>query len=253
MKVINKICRFAASVFGLASLVLFFMPFANITNGGTQPERDNINVYWQTFVDTVRASGGNNASVVGAVLAFGSKVTVGGTEYTMAKSSDILFCLLLTAIAFILSIFSFKSKKLRYFAPAVGLVSTIYMLVIALSNPYKFVDKRPLPDVTGVTYSSFVLITAIALLVFTALASAYLFIDDYIEVAESKGEKLTIVKRVIRFFRDYKSEVKKIVWPGPRDVVKNTVIVLIMCVIVGAFIWLVDYGLGQLLKLILGA
>ena len=55
MKVINKICRFAASVFGLASLVLLIMPFANIT------------------------SGGNNASVVGAVLAFGSKVTVGGT------------------------------------------------------------------------------------------------------------------------------------------------------------------------------
>lgn len=229
MKVINKICRFAASVFGLASLVLFFMPFATIT------------------------SGGNDVSVVGAVLAFGSKVTVGGTEYTMAKSSDILFCLLLTAIAFILSIFSFKSKKLRYFAPTIGLIDAIYMLVIAVSNPYKFVDRRPLPDVTGTAYSSFVLITAIALFVFVALAAAYLFIDDYIEVAESKGEKLTIIKRVFRFFRDYKSEVKKIVWPGPRDVVKNTVIVLIMCVIVGEFIWLVDYGLGQLLKLILGA
>ena len=35
---------------------------ANEWNGGTQAERDNINVYWQTFVDTVRASGGNNAS-----------------------------------------------------------------------------------------------------------------------------------------------------------------------------------------------
>ena len=63
MKVLNKICRFAASVFGLASLVLFFMPFANIV------------------------SGGNNASLVGAILAFGGKATVGGTEYAMAKSS----------------------------------------------------------------------------------------------------------------------------------------------------------------------
>ena len=150
-------------------------------------------------------------------------------------------------------IFSFKSKKLRYFAPAIGIIDAVYMLVIAVSNPYKFVDKRPLPNVTGITYSSFVLLTTIALFVFTILAAAYLFIDDYIEVLESKGEKLTILKRVIRFFRDYKSEVKKIVWPGPRDVVKNTVIVLLMCVIVGAFIWLVDYGLGQLLKLILGA
>ena len=120
MKVLNKICRFAASVFGLASLVLFFMPFANIV------------------------SGGNNASLVGAILAFGGKATVGGTEYAMAKSSDILFCLLLTVLALILSIFSFKSKKLRYFAPAIGIIDAVYMLVIAVSNPYKFVDKRPL-------------------------------------------------------------------------------------------------------------
>ena len=127
------------------------------------------------------------------------------------------------------------------------------MLVIALSEPAKFVDKRPLPDVSGITYSHFVLITAIALFVFTAFAVAYLLIDDYLEVLASKGEKLTIPKRIIRFFRDYKSEIKKIVWPGWKDVVKNTVIVLIMCLIIGVFIWLVDFGLGKLLTLILGA
>ena len=229
MKVLNKICRFAATAFGLASLVLFFMRFATVV------------------------SGENNVDLVGAQLAFGSKITVAGTEYTLAKSSDILFCLLLTALAFILSIFSFKNKKLRYTVPFIGEVSAVYMLVIALSNPYAFVDKRPLPDVSGITYSSFVLVTAIALFAFTVAAAAYLFIDDYLEVLASKGEKLTIARRVIRFFRDYRSEVKKIVWPGPKDVVKNTVIVLIMCALIGVFIWLVDYGLGQLLSLILGS
>lgn len=229
MKVLNKICRFAATAFGLASLVLFFMRFATVV------------------------SGENNVDLVGAQLAFGSKITVAGTEYTLAKSSDILFCLLLTALAFILSIFSFKNKKLRYTVPFIGAVSAVYMLVIALSNPYAFVDKRPLPDVSGITYSSFVLVTAIALFAFTVAAAAYLFIDDYLEVLASKGEKLTIARRVIRFFRDYRSEVKKIVWPGPKDVVKNTVIVLIMCALIGVFIWLVDYGLGQLLSLILGS
>ncbi|HBJ11102.1 MAG TPA: preprotein translocase subunit SecE [Ruminococcaceae bacterium] len=102
-------------------------------------------------------------------------------------------------------------------------------------------------------YTPFVLITAIALFVFTACAVAYLLIDDYIEVKESSGSKLTILKRIARFFRDYKSEVKKIVWPGWKDVLKNTLIVLIMCVLVGVFIWLVDFGLGRLLELILGA
>ena len=82
---------------------------------------------------------------------------------------------------------------------------------------------------------------------------AYLLIDDYIEVKESNGAKQTIIKRIIRFFRDYKSEIKKIVWPGWKDVAKNTVIVLIMCLIIGALIWIIDFGLGKLLELILGA
>ena len=91
-----------------------------------------------------------------------------------------------------------------------------------------------------------------ALFVLFALSLAYLLVDDYIEVLASKGEKRTIFRRVIQFFRDYKSEVKKIVWPGLKDVVKNTVIVLIMCLLLGIIIWGVDIGLGYLLDFILG-
>ncbi|MBR3968501.1 MAG: preprotein translocase subunit SecE [Clostridia bacterium] len=68
---------------------------------------------------------------------------------------------------------------------------------------------------------------------------------------QSKGAKRTIMQRVIGFFKDYKSESKKIVWPGLRDVVKNTVIVLVMCLLVGAFIWILDKGLAELIGLIL--
>lgn len=229
MKTINRICQILAIVFGVGSLVLFFMTFGKVVTGG------------------------NEASIVGAQFGFGSKITVAGTEYDMAKSSDILFCFLLTAVAAVLSIFSFKSKTIRYIAPGVGIIDAVYMLVIALSDPTKFFDLRPLPDITDVSYTPFVLIAAIALFVFTAFAVAYLLIDDYIEVLNAKGEKLTIPKRIIRFFRDYKSEIKKIVWPGWKEVAKNTIIVLIMCVLVGAFIWLVDFGLGKLLELILGA
>ena len=227
MKALNKVCQILAIVFGIGSVVLFFLPFATIV------------------------SGGNSVELVGAQLAFGSKIDVAGTTYDMAKSSDILFCFLLSAVSLILSIFSFKSKKLRYTVPFTGIISAVYMLVIALSTPEVFVDRRPLPDVSSTEYAPFVLIAAIALFVFTALSLAYLLIDDRIEAAESG--KLTIPKRIIRFLRDYKSEIKKIVWPGWRDVVKNTVIVLIMCLIVGAFIWLIDFGLGKLLELILGA
>ena len=230
MKTVNRICQILSIIFAVVSLILFFTPFATIaTNNG-------------------------DVSMVGAALGFGSKIDLAGTEYDMAKSADILFCFWLTVLGVVLSVFSFKSKKVRYFAPAVALGTGIYMLVIALSDAIKFVDARPLTTTIGVTsieYASSVLFTAIALLLFAVAAAAYLLIDDYIEVTQSKGAKRTILKRVIGFFKDYKSEIKKIVWPGFKDVAKNTGIVLAMCLIVGAFIWLLDLGLGKLIELIL--
>ena len=231
MKALNRICQFLAIALGIGALVLFFLKFATFTlnDGGT-------------------------VSFIGAQLGFGSKKEIADTVYNMARSADILFCFWLTVIAVLFSIFSFKAKTSRYFAAGVGLVDGIYMLVIALSNPKKFVDARPLTTTLGVTdikHSVFVLITALCLLAFAVFATAYLFIDDYIEVMASKGAKKTIFRRVIGFFKDYKSETKKIVWPGFRDVLKNTFIVLVMCLIIGLLIWLVDYGLGKLLELVL--
>ncbi|MBO5210909.1 MAG: preprotein translocase subunit SecE [Clostridia bacterium] len=86
---------------------------------------------------------------------------------------------------------------------------------------------------------------------FAAFAITNLFVDDYIE-AKANGGK-TIAQRVVHFFRDYKSEVKKIVWPNYKEVLKNTGIVLVMCAVVGALIWLVDWGLGSLIELILNS
>ena len=228
MKTVNKICQILAIVFGLGSVILFFTNFATITTGGT------------------------DVSLVGAQLAFGSKIEVAGNEYDMARSAQILFCFWLTVIGTAMSAFSFKSKGLRYTAPGFGIVSAVYMLVMYLSSEGKFVDYRPLPDVTKIAYEPLFLVAVIALFAFTVSAAAYLLIDDYLEVLASKGSKLTIPKRIVRYFKDYKSEIKKIVWPGWKDVAKNTFIVLAICLIIGAFIWVVDFGLAKLLELILG-
>ncbi len=233
MKALNKVCQFLTIALGLGALVLFFLKFATIT-----------------------VEGGESVSLIGAALGFGTKTEVAGTEYDMARSADILFCFWLTVIGLLFSVFSFKSKASRYFVPAIGLIDGIYMLVIALSDPFKFVDARPLSTLLGVTaikYSKFVLITAVCLLAFAVVSACYLFISDYLEVLASKGTKKTIFRRVISFFKDYKSETKKIVWPGFKDVLKNTLIVLVMCLITGAFIWAIDFGLGKLLELVLGA
>ena len=48
-------------------------------------------------------------------------------------------------------------------------------------------------------------------------------------------------KRVSRWFREMKSELKKVVWPTPQQVLKNTLVVAGCVVAVGLFIWLFDF------------
>ena len=43
-----------------------------------------------------------------------------------------------------------------------------------------------------------------------------------------------------RWFREMKSELKKVVWPTGKETMKNTGTVLLCSVIVGAFIWIFD-------------
>lgn len=229
MKTTSLVLRILTLVLSLGALVLFFFDFATIVSGGKE----------------VVASG--------ATLAFGSNVKLGDETVNLAKSSKLLFTMLLTLIGVVCAGLSFKFKKSRLWHVAFTLGAGIYMLVIyimGLSNPRAFVDPRPLESLGTITFSPFVLITVIVLLVAAVVGIAYTLVADYIE-CQAKGQ-LTIPKRIVRFFREYKSEIKKIVWPGPRAVVKNTVVVLIMCLIIGAFIWLLDYGLGSLLDLILG-
>ena len=54
-----------------------------------------------------------------------------------------------------------------------------------------------------------------------------------------------------RFFRELRSELKKVVWPTPQQVLKNAAIVCGCVLVVGVFIWLFDFvagiGIGALL------
>ena len=56
---------------------------------------------------------------------------------------------------------------------------------------------------------------------------------------------------IARFFRELRSELKKVVWPTPKQVAKNTLIVVCCVLAVGVFIWLFDavanFGIRALL------
>ena len=45
---------------------------------------------------------------------------------------------------------------------------------------------------------------------------------------------------VCQYFRELKSELKKVVWSTPQQVLKNTLIVIACVLIVGVFIWVFD-------------
>ena len=53
-------------------------------------------------------------------------------------------------------------------------------------------------------------------------------------------KKLGFFKRVAKWFREMKSELKKVVWPTKSQMVNNTVIVLVCTLIVGICIWVFD-------------
>ena len=43
-----------------------------------------------------------------------------------------------------------------------------------------------------------------------------------------------------KWFREMRSELKKVVWPSGKETMKNTGTVLLCSLIVGAFIWIFD-------------
>lgn len=54
-----------------------------------------------------------------------------------------------------------------------------------------------------------------------------------------------------RWFREMKSELKKVVWPEKKTVVKNTGTVLLCTLVIGAIIWIFDYVAVNFFQLII--
>ena len=56
--------------------------------------------------------------------------------------------------------------------------------------------------------------------------------------------------RIAKFFKDYKSEIKKIVWPTKEDTLKKSWVVTVALVISGAVIGVVGWAFLQLILLL---
>ena len=47
--------------------------------------------------------------------------------------------------------------------------------------------------------------------------------------------------KTCKYFRELRSELKKVVWSTPQQVLKNTLVVVCCVIAVGVFIWLFDF------------
>lgn len=71
---------------------------------------------------------------------------------------------------------------------------------------------------------------------------------------DKKSEKKPgIFARIGKWFRDMKSELKKVQWPTRKQTVNNTLIVIACVIVVGVCIALFDLVAQQVISLLIGA
>ena len=57
--------------------------------------------------------------------------------------------------------------------------------------------------------------------------------------------------RIVKWFKDLKSEFKKVVWPSRKKVFNNTFVVLVVLLIASVFVGGLDFGLLKLFSFVL--
>ena len=68
-----------------------------------------------------------------------------------------------------------------------------------------------------------------------------------------KNAKPGFFARAGKWFRDMKSELKKVQWPTKKQTINNTLIVIACVIVVGIFIALFDFVAGEAIGLLIGA
>jgi len=71
------------------------------------------------------------------------------------------------------------------------------------------------------------------------------------EEARPKDGGPGLAKKVSGFYQEFKTEMKKVTWPGRKETASSTVVVIITVMIIVLFLGLVDYGLGRIVYSVL--
>jgi preprotein translocase subunit SecE len=66
------------------------------------------------------------------------------------------------------------------------------------------------------------------------------------EEGRPKGDGAGMMQKVSVFLQEFKTEMKKVTWPGRKETASSTVVVIVTVLIIVAFLGLVDYALGRI-------
>ena len=64
--------------------------------------------------------------------------------------------------------------------------------------------------------------------------------EEKAKAKADKEKKPGVGKRIARFFRELRSELKKVSWPTRADTLKKTGIVIVCVIVVGIIVWIFD-------------
>jgi preprotein translocase subunit SecE len=100
------------------------------------------------------------------------------------------------------------------------------LVLVGFYGFYQFADQPLLYRVLGI-------------LLFVIIAAG-------IALTTSKGRSLT------SFMQSARTEVRKMVWPTRAETLQTTLVILVVVVLVGLFLWLLDTFLGWIMSMIIG-
>jgi preprotein translocase subunit SecE len=66
-----------------------------------------------------------------------------------------------------------------------------------------------------------------------------------------ENEKLAFILKIKQFFKEIKAEWGKVTKTGRKEVMSGTIAVIILSGIISLFLWVLDFGLSQVVRLVL--
>ncbi len=55
-------------------------------------------------------------------------------------------------------------------------------------------------------------------------------------------------EKIVNFFNDVVKEMKKVTWPTTEELKESTVVVIVVCLVIAAFTYIIDMAINQILK-----